>query len=303
MDNFPLITIVAICYNHAQYCEETLDSILKQTYSNIELIIIDDCSKDNSTQVISNWIKKNNVDCTFIQHKENKGLLPTVNEGLHLAKGKYFQEVACDDILLPQKIAIQVNELQEANDENIAVIFSDAYLIDDNSLSIEGMFIDMQRTFKDVPSGNIYKTLLEKNFIPAMSVLTNTNYFKNIGGYDESIAYEDYDKWLRLAKKRNFLYSNYASAKYRLHSTNMHKTLNFHKHSFYVYLKHLEEPIAQRKLTSIVELLYREKQLSKDIFLAFKKVPANKLLKFCIQFNLPYSVYLKTAKIIKSIVN
>ena len=70
----PLVSIVALCYNHESYLKETLDSILNQTYKNIQLIIIDDCSKDNSISLIKNWIHKNKVECVFIAHKENRGV-------------------------------------------------------------------------------------------------------------------------------------------------------------------------------------------------------------------------------------
>ena len=58
MYNKPLVSIIALCYNHASYLEETLDSIIEQTYPNIQLIILDDCSSDNSVELINAWIKK-----------------------------------------------------------------------------------------------------------------------------------------------------------------------------------------------------------------------------------------------------
>ena len=88
-DNFPLVSIVAICYNHEKFVKETLDSILHQTYSNIQLIIIDDCSQDNSVSEIKNWIKMNSVDCVFIERTENSGLCKNLNEGIVVSKGKY----------------------------------------------------------------------------------------------------------------------------------------------------------------------------------------------------------------------
>ena len=86
-ENIPLVSVVVPCYNHEKYVKETIESIVNQTYKNIELIVIDDGSKDNSVKVIQELADK--YGFTFI-HRPNKGLSATLNEGIRLSKGKYF---------------------------------------------------------------------------------------------------------------------------------------------------------------------------------------------------------------------
>ena len=126
----PLVSIVALCYNQERFLEETLDSIKAQTYPNIQLIIMDDCSQDGSVAKIEEWIKKNKVDCKFIAHEKNQGLCRTLNEALEYCDGIYYQAFACDDIMFPDKIERQVREF-EKSEEDVMVIFSDGVLIDE----------------------------------------------------------------------------------------------------------------------------------------------------------------------------
>lgn len=262
MTDLPLVSVVAVCYNHAKYVIETLDSIKNQTYSNIELIIMDDCSTDDSVEVIEDWIANNNYDCKFIAHEENKGICVTLNEALSVIKGVYYQGVACDDILLSHKLENQVNEFSELG-EGYAVVYSDAYLIDGNSELCYGNFIQRYKPqILEVPKGEVYEELILSNYIPAMSVLIKTELVKEIGGYDENLSYEDYDLWLRLAKSYKFYFSEYKSCKYRIHSNNMHTSREFNErslvNSFRIFIKHKENNIAFNKLQNYTFQLYKE---------------------------------------------
>ena len=97
----PLVSVVIPCYNHEKFVQDCIQSVIDQTYENIELIIIDDGSKDNSVKVIQELADK--YGFTFI-HRPNKGLSATLNEGIRLSKGKYFSAIASDDILFLEKI-------------------------------------------------------------------------------------------------------------------------------------------------------------------------------------------------------
>src|SRR3954469_24996824 len=102
--DLPLTTIGITSYNYEKYIEQSLNSVLKQTYRNIEVIIIDDFSQDHCNQIISRWIRGNEVNCTYIQHKSNRGITRTLNEILHLARGEYITFLATDDIMLPERV-------------------------------------------------------------------------------------------------------------------------------------------------------------------------------------------------------
>src|SRR5689334_22961475 len=98
----PLVTIGVTSYNYEQFITASLNSVLSQTYRNIEVIIVDDCSKDNCPFLIKRWIGENKLVCTYIQHQNNLGITKTLNEIVSIANGKYIIFLATDDILLPE---------------------------------------------------------------------------------------------------------------------------------------------------------------------------------------------------------
>src|SRR6478672_5840202 len=104
----PLVSVIALCYNHSRFVVECLESIRTQTYQPLHIILIDDQSKDNSVALIEEWIGTHHVTCTFIKHTTNKGICKSLNEGLSLARGKYISIIATDDVWLPEKLEHQV---------------------------------------------------------------------------------------------------------------------------------------------------------------------------------------------------
>src|ERR1039457_6887169 len=95
-NDLPLVSVLVGCYNHARYVTETLESVRLQTYPKIQLIIWDDCSRDNSVEAIQSWIRQHNYECIFLQHSVNRGICQSLNEALALAQGKYISMVAAD---------------------------------------------------------------------------------------------------------------------------------------------------------------------------------------------------------------
>ena len=113
LQNYPLVTAFVGCYNHSRFVEECLDSVRHQTYPNLQVIIFDDGSKDNSVSVIDTWLKKHRLDWQFISHTRNVGICASLNEVLRLARGKYASMVAADDVWLPDKTARQVEMMEQ----------------------------------------------------------------------------------------------------------------------------------------------------------------------------------------------
>src|ERR1700730_9907262 len=139
LKSFPLVTAFVGCYNQSRFVEECLDSVRDQTYPNVQVIIFDDCSKDDSVAVIDTWLKKHRLDWRFIPHKRNIGICASLNEVLRLARGKYISTVAADDIWLPDKTARQV-EMMEQLPEDVGVLYSDAFQMDENGERLPQMF-------------------------------------------------------------------------------------------------------------------------------------------------------------------
>lgn len=265
MSELPLVSILCLSYNQSQYVIESLESIKSQSYKNFEILICDDCSKDDSVYIISNWIKDNpQLKVHFINHSENEGICKSLNELLNMSSGKYIQVLALDDLLNSDKLEKHVNIL-EKSDENQVMLFSDACLIDSQSKRYQNTFIPYHYKFLSLETGNFYERLLRENFIPAMSCLLKASALKKTGGWDENLTYEDYDMWLRLSKEYNFIYDNELSCSYRLHETNTHKKQNvLDKSIFTIYLKHKDQPIIKNKLLKIIDEAYLNNTLNED---------------------------------------
>jgi glycosyltransferase involved in cell wall biosynthesis len=263
MTQLPLVSILCLCYNQERFVVESLESIKSQSYSNIEVLICDDFSKDNSVEVINNWIKNNSqLNIQFISHSENQGICKSLNELLKLSKGKYIITIALDDLMEYDKVERHVNILEKSS-PNEALVFSNAYLIDDHSVRFQNTFIPYFHQYLSIESGNFYQALLNDNFIPAMSCVTKSTLIKDVGGWDETLTFEDYDMWLRLSEKYDFIYDDYKSCSYRLHDTNSHKKKDFLNASFFdIYVKHKEQPVMKKKILQLIHQAYRENKLT-----------------------------------------
>lgn len=212
MNSQPLVTIGVLSYNNASYLAQTLDSAIQENYKNRELIIVDDCSKDDSVKVINDWIAKHPEEkVTVIVHQHNKGVCKALNEILEVATGKYIAAIGSDDIYFPNKLAIQVPLLENAPEE-VGVVYSKVQMI-----GPDGELLPTPAEWVDIHNGEIFLPLLTRDFIPAMSTLVRRSCFDSIGSYDENLSYEDWDMWLRIAKKYEFKFSDELSAYYRVH--------------------------------------------------------------------------------------
>ncbi|HET7115941.1 MAG TPA: glycosyltransferase [Hanamia sp.] len=220
--NNPLVTIGIPNYNYAHYIIEAIESAVNQDYSNIELIIVDDCSTDNSREVIEEWIKnyKGPVPVKFIKNENNLGLSGTCNVILKNVSGKYYQTLDADDVLYLDKISQQI-EILKLN-ENAALIYSNACVIDENSIKTEDDYLKrINYKEKEMPQGNIFKQLFDFNFIPLPSVLINATLARQVGGYDDSMQVQDYYLWLKLAENFPVIYLPGKTALYRVHPKSM----------------------------------------------------------------------------------
>ena len=129
MTDLPLVTVIIPSYNHAQYIENAIQSVLDQTYQNLELIVVDDGSQDQSHAVISKF--SNHPKITTILNKQNKGQSSVLNQAIRLAKGKYISLLPSDDWYLPHKTAVQVAKFETCGDEVGAVYAAGARFFED----------------------------------------------------------------------------------------------------------------------------------------------------------------------------
>ncbi len=296
--NYPLVTIGVASYKNATYLRETLDSIKKQTYPNVELLIVDDCSPDDSAAIAAVWLAENpEVNGQLISHEINMGVCRTCNDFLTYGKGEYLSIIGSDDILRPEKLTIQVGLLTN-NPANVGVVYSDAYVIDSAGKKHFSRFIQMHRQFVEIPQGNIFSVLLEDNFIPVMTALFRKECLLMSGGFDESLMYEDWDVLLRIAKNYEFIYSDYIAAEYRIHSTNATKRLQSlpaAETNFNLLYKHLKisfeyDAIIKKKLRYLLDRMFylksdRQQEFMEQYYAYFND---EWLFKFALKSGLPY---------------
>ncbi|MES2777496.1 MAG: glycosyltransferase [Bacteroidota bacterium] len=265
----PLVSIMAVNYNSRNYVIETLESIKNQTYENVELIIIDDCSTDGSVDIIREWVKTYPKPVKLILHEKNRGLCATCNHALENATGKYTSMIATDDIMLPDKITKQVAIL-ELTGENIALVYSDAYLIDDAGKRKFGTYMTVRSKckFEYPPSGNILQHFAHNNFLMGQSALYKKSVFDAVGGYDEELAFEDYDMSIRIAKRYEILHSDEIFVCYRVHSESFSsKTSNWDQMLFPLYLKHFDVTGFKEKAEMVLTncYIYRDKDFKNKL--------------------------------------
>ncbi len=256
MDSNPLVTVVAPCYNHSKFVEEALNSVINQTYKKIQLIIIDDYSKDKSAEIIDKWIKKNNVECLFIKHTENYGLCRTLNEVLNFVEGKYIQFFACDDVLMVDKIERHVKLLADSA-ENTALVCSNFCEINEKSEIISIRYFSEQFKFPIDPFIAILKGNSEHLItIHSPTVLIKRELILEMGGYDESLTQEDFYMWLILTKKYKVLYDKNVLVKYRVLQTSLSRDNIYRRKRAYDCIR-----VAIRVICNGVENIERKEAL------------------------------------------
>ncbi|GHE68593.1 glycosyltransferase [Roseivirga thermotolerans] len=216
----PLVSIVAVCFNHEQFLIETLNSIRSQSYSNVQLIIADDCSKDNSVDVINRWIRKHSVNCELLVHDVNQGVCATLNEAFNLVRGQYYQMIACDDVMLPDKIEKQVSILEKHKE--LSVIHSSAHRINEDGEVLDYNFILGENLEGMQNSQLLLEGMINSSKIIAPTILYRTKHLPSKPLYDESYLYEDLYLNLRLLiEGRKFYFIDEPLAKYRVSSTSL----------------------------------------------------------------------------------
>lgn len=218
MNQTPLVSVVIPCYNHAQFVQETIQSVIDQDYENIELIIIDDGSKDNSVEVIEKM--KPACEARFkrfeFRHRSNKGLSITLNEALEWCEGSYYFPLASDDIIYASIISKEVSLLEKRKEcgmchAHAESIYSKPNVEDDSTYLHEFTF----------------EQLINKNMIYAPTVMIRMSILKMLGGFDESLYMEDWDMWLRILDAGyKIAFVNEILAFYRQHENNSYKNFS-----------------------------------------------------------------------------
>lgn len=201
----PLVSVICISYNHAPYILEALNSVFDQRYANIEIIVLDDGSEDGSADAIKRLISDKEIK--FIHHQKNLGYTKTFNEGLALAQGEFVVDFALDDVMLPDFILSGIDRF-EGEAVSTGVVYANADYIDASSKVIGNHkeILLRKKLMTDFPTGDIFEQVLRRYFICTPTMIIRKQVFDRLGGYDEALAYEDFDFWVRSSRYWRYAY-------------------------------------------------------------------------------------------------
>ena len=212
----PRVSVIMPSYNHENFIYDSIDSVLKQSFQDFELIIIDDASVDNS-KVIIDFFKEKDSRIKVIFHQKNLGISRTITEALNISKGDFIAFTASDDIWIPSKLETQLLVLNKNND---LIVWSDGQIINENNELIGKTFLEIHRALKRKKSGDLFQDLLEGNYIFGTTIIIKRENIKDIK-IDERFKYlNDYKFNVDLAKKFKYHFISENLAYYRLHGNN-----------------------------------------------------------------------------------
>ncbi len=184
----PLVSIITPTYNHESYIAECIQSVLDQTYSNWEMLIINDGSTDNTAEIIKTYADQDNRIKLF--NRENVGifrLAETYNFGLNHSNGKYLAILEGDDIWQPDKLIRQIEKLEA--DESVILAWGVAKLVDSVSNKVYYSSPDPHsedaKYFCNQPVGSILNVLFFKNCVPALTIMIRKSALVEIGGFKQ----------------------------------------------------------------------------------------------------------------------
>lgn len=228
----PLVSVIVGAYNHEAYLRECLDSIAGGSYPNSEIIVFNDASSDASARVIRDWIAAHPEQrVQFIDHASNVGLTRSLNEAIALAHGEYCCLISADDVMLPNGVGDRVAYLEEHPGK--LAVFADSHVIDTAGKQIaESALVDYyeqgDKWWGGLRKKDLFKIdeLMAYNIVfhwsvPGPVFMCRRRTFDEMGRYDESLAAEDFDMYLRLAASGKIGFLDRYVASYRKHQASM----------------------------------------------------------------------------------
>lgn len=208
-----LVSVIIPTFKRSNFILRAIESVLNQTYENIEIIIVDDNEGDNEFSKLTKKILKRFIDnreIVYVKHRTNKGISAARNTGIKKAKGDYIAFLDDDDEFLPKKIELQLDIFNKSKN-NVGLVYG-AYLEINENLNKE---IVIMPKFKD----NVYSILGLNHIGPPSMVMCTKSAIEQIGGFDEFLNHkEDIDFYFRLSEKYNISFTNEVITKYYIHS-------------------------------------------------------------------------------------
>jgi glycosyltransferase involved in cell wall biosynthesis len=214
----PRVSFVVPTYNYATYLARAVESLLAQSFTSLEVIVIDDASTDNTAEILERYAAERRV--RVYRHSQNIGHIATYNEGLGMARGEFIGLLSADDLCLRADAVARQVALFDA-DSQVGFVYAPQVFIDekDQVTQVWGSHAE-----DGIHEGlDLFRRLVFGNFVPASGPLVRATAHDEIGYYDERLPHAaDWDLWLRLAARYRVGYVADTVFGYRRHQTNMH---------------------------------------------------------------------------------
>ena len=217
----PLVSVAIPAYNHSAFIEACLYSVCAQTYPELELVLIDDGSTDNTFEIARRFLETHpdRFRRVILERVENRGVSANSNACIETCRGEWVHLLGSDDVLHPDKVTHIQKSIDEWQHPNLAVVHADVNYIDEY-----GHPVTRSRERPRPPPGpehQAYRWLfLEKHFIFNPTLTLHRKTFLSAGGFDRNLPLEDLDCWLRLSVNHAFARVPEILASYRKHPGN-----------------------------------------------------------------------------------
>lgn len=207
------ISIIIPSYNRADLLPRAIDSLLNQTHRPDQIIVVDDASTDNTSEVLASY----RDEIMAVKHPVNRGLSGARNTGIQHVTGEVVTFLDSDDILLPASIEKRLSLLESLPD--VSVVYSDVMLVDEQGKAL-ARYSELEPGSQ--PSGNVFHEFILHNLMPVHGFMFRRSCLDKVGGFDIQVPQvADYDFWLRMASHYQFLYLDEPLAYYYVHSSMM----------------------------------------------------------------------------------
>ena len=253
--SLPLISVIMPVYKGERFLREAIDSILNQTFTDFEFIIINDGSTDGTLEIIQSYSDKR---IRLVNNESNQGIVACLNHGIELAQGEYIARMDADDISLPERFEKQIRFLEENPDVGVCGTWR-------KNIDANGDIIG-ERTHPKEDYLIKWKLFLNTNPISHPTILMRADLVKSVGGYNEKFKHcEDYDLWRRLIYKTKIYNIPEFLLSYRYHDNNITTTQQSTQmdNSKKIAIGLMSELIVEPKK---IELFFSEKEKNKNLY-------------------------------------
>jgi glycosyltransferase involved in cell wall biosynthesis len=214
----PRVSLIVTCYNYGRFVEEAVDSLLNQTFQDLEVIVVDDASPDNSREVLLRRYA-DHPRVRLVLHDQNQGHIRSYNEGLALARGELVGVLAADDFCLRRDAVERQVAVFDAHPE-VGFVYAAYAMVDERSQPF--------RAFQPFAADYVrdgfeeFRELIFRNYVPHSGTLVRRACHDELGVYDPQLPHAgDWDLWLRVASRHAVGYIAEQLFAYRVHGTNM----------------------------------------------------------------------------------